>query len=136
MSTETDEQKAFVSWFRESWPEHERALRVRFRGINLGSRKRAYMMVKYMENMGSVDGESDICIAIPRGGYGCAMIEHKGENQPHKLSNDQYAYLQYHKAQGNWTAETRGLESLRAAVEHYMSLDSLSDIHKVEKLYI
>lgn len=118
---ETAEQKAFVAWFRSEWPEHARALRVSLRGLNFGSGPRAARMVNHIKSQGSVDGEADIAILLPRNGHGALVIEHKGAGQSHPLSSEQQAYLDYHNAHGNCAISTRGLDALKAAVVAYMA---------------
>lgn len=118
---ETAEQKEFVKWFRSEWPEHAQALRVSLRGLNFGSGKRAAIMVKHIKAQGSVDGESDIAIMLPKGGYGGLLVEHKGEGMGRTLTEDQADYLGYHNLVGNRAVSTRGLEELKQVVQEYMN---------------
>mgnify|MGYP003626321958 CR=1 FL=1 len=119
---ESKEQKAFVAWFQSRWPAHAKSIRVSLRGLNFGSGKRAAIMVKHIKAQGSVEGESDIAILLPKGGYGALLIEHKGLGMKHELSEEQADYLGYHNLIGNRAVSTRGLEELKAAVEEYMGL--------------
>ena len=117
---EGKEQKEFVAWFRARWPEHASSIRVSLRGLNFGSGKRAAIMVKHIKAQGSVDGESDIAILLPKGGYGALLVEHKGEGMDRRLTDSQADYLGYHNLIGNLAVTTRGLDELKAAVENYM----------------
>ena len=118
--TEAEEQKDVVSWFRGKWPEHAKSLRCSARGQNQGSRKRAYMMKKHIDGQGGVQGEADLAILLPKGGYGCLLIEHKAADGDHKLSQEQIDYLEYHNGIGNLAVSTRGTEAMKAAITCYM----------------
>lgn len=119
---EAAEQKAFVQWFKAQYPAHAKSLRVSLRGINLGSGARAGRMMNYINSQGSVDGEADLAILVPKGGFGSLLVEHKGEGMARKLTDEQSAYLSYHRAIGNHAVSTRGLAELCSVVEQYMGL--------------
>jgi len=114
------EQKAFVKWFRETYPDDQQCLRVSLRGLNFGSGPRAARMINYIKSQGSVNGESDLALLIPKGGYGALVIEHKGDGMARKVTKDQRSYLNYHNSVGNLATSTRGLEELKKAVASYM----------------
>lgn len=118
--TESEEQKAAVKWYRETWPEHALSLRVSQSGGHVGKGKMAAIRNAKSKSMGVVKGEADIAILLPKGGYGCLLIEHKGAKQAHKLTESQQAYIDYHNSIGNLAVSTRGLEALKAAVIAYM----------------
>jgi hypothetical protein len=77
--------------------------------------------------MGAVKGESDICIMLPRGGFGSLVIEHKAEGSRHVTSPSQIAYIQTHNAVGNCAIVTRGVEAAKAAIRQYMNNDNMRD---------
>ena len=118
---EAAEQRDVVKWFRGAYPEHAKSLRVSQGGGHRGSRRQAAIRTAKAKGQGMVVGEADIVILLPRGGYGSLVVEHKGEGQPHKLSDAQIEYLEYHNANGNLAISTRGIEPLMAAIDVYMS---------------
>ena len=120
MAIESSEQKEFIKWFKASYPGHEKAIRVSMLGLNLGGGKKAAILINHIKGQGGVMGESDIAILAARNGYGSLLIEHKGEGQPHVLSDKQLDYMSYHNANGNLAVSTRGIEALKAAVKAYM----------------
>jgi len=120
--SETREHKDAVAWFRGKYPEHSSSIRVSLMGLNFGSGAKAARMMNHIKSMGGVVGESDIAISIPKGGFGSLILEHKGAGQPHKLSDKQELYLDYHEGIGNCAVSTRGLEAFKAAIEDYMGL--------------
>jgi hypothetical protein len=114
--TEAQEMAEFVRWFRLTYPAHSHLLRVSLAGINLSGPKAA-RMVNQMRSQGIHPGESDICIAAP----GSLFCEHKSGEGSHPLSEDQAIYLERHLAVGNIAAQTKGLDSLKAAVTVFMA---------------
>ena len=117
--TETQEQQAFVTWFSEMWPEHQKSLRVSMAGIPRHGTKGAVMW-NYMRSMGVQKDEPDIVLLLPKGGYTYFVDEHKAAEQPHKLTEGQQDHLDYHTGLGALAVSTRGLEALKAAVMAYM----------------
>lgn len=109
-----------MTWFTERWPEHKNSLRVSMNGITFNNRKWGSIMWNKMRSLGVQKSEADIAIMIPKGGYGGFLSEHKAAGQPHKLSEEQQAYLDYHNSIGNCAVSTRGLEALKAATIAYM----------------
>lgn len=120
MLSEWHEQRDIVTWFRQTWPEHSRAIRISMNGLNLGGGRRAAIMIKQMRAQGMVEGESDIAILIPKPPHGCLILEHKASDSAHKLTEDQGRYLEYHESIGNCATTTRGIEAAKAAITTYM----------------
>lgn len=118
---EAAEQKFFVQWFRQAYPAHRKALRVSMAGLPRHGKKGAIQW-NMMKGQGVEKDEADIVIALPRGGYGSLVIEHKGEGMARQLTGGQLAYLEYHESIGNRAVSTRGLVDLMNVVSHYMGL--------------
>jgi len=118
--TEWHEQREIITWYRAEWPQHARALRVSMNGLNLGGGRRAAIMIKQMRAQGMVEGESDMAILLPRGGFGCFIMEHKAEGAARKITSEQVSYLTYHNYHGNCAVSTRGVEAAKAAIRTYM----------------
>jgi hypothetical protein len=119
--TETEEQKAIVQWFRDTWPEYSHCVRVSMAGINLGGGRRASIMVNFMRSMGVMPDESDLLFAVPRGGYGSLVIEHKAADGKHPASDGQKDYLKRHHAIGNCAALTTGVDDAKEVITRYMA---------------
>ena len=119
---ESAEQKEIVKWFRETWPEHSKALRVSQFGNDRGAvrGKRAAIRTAKAKGQGAVVGESDIAIVLPRGKFGALLIEHKAGEGTHKVTEAQQAYIDYHNANGNCACSTKGIEAAKAAIRIYM----------------
>ena len=73
-----------------------------------------------MKSQGMVLGESDLCLAIPKGGYGCLMIEHKSGDDVKGPTEKQIDYAGYHNLIGNRAVFTKGVEELKDAIREYM----------------
>jgi hypothetical protein len=120
MPSEADEQREFVAWFRATYPQHAHCLRVSQTGLHRGKGRMAAIRNAQVKGLGGVVGEADIAILLPRGGYGCLVVEHKRAGGAHKVTPAQQYYLNQHAATGNCAASTRGLEALKAAVSAYI----------------
>ena len=121
--SEWTEQKEAVDWFKATWPEHEKSIRLSLNGINLGGGKKAAMIINQAKAQGLVLGESDLAILLPRGGFGSLLIEHKADGSGHNVSDIQQDYLDYHNdIAGNCAVSTKGLPALMAAILAYMRL--------------
>ena len=119
--SEWSEQREAITWFKRNFPMHEKAIRISLNGINLGGGKKAAMVINQAKAQGLVIGEADIAILLPRGDYGCLLIEHKADGSGHKLSEAQKDYLEYHNKNGNCAVSTRGVDALQAAIITYMT---------------
>jgi len=120
--SESDEQKEIVAWFRSQWPQYALSLRVSQSGGYRGKGKQGAIRTAQVTAMGGVTGESDIAILLPRGRFGCLLIEHKAEGGLHKATPKQSEYLDYHndKSIGNCACLTRGVDQAKAAITVYM----------------
>jgi hypothetical protein len=117
--SETREQIDFTAWFIDKWPEHRYSIRPSMNGLSRRGKAGAILW-NTMKALGASVGDPDILITIPKGGYNGIFIEHKAEDQPHKLSIEQLQQLQYHRGLGYEAISTRGLDVLKAAVTVYM----------------
>ena len=120
LALEHSEQREAVKWFREQYPEHVMALKASPMGVHRGRGAKAGRATSNIKGLGGVTGEADLSICIPRNGYGSMMIEHKGEGQPHTLSQAQIDNMNYHNSIGNLAVSTRGIEAIKAAIKAYM----------------
>ena len=119
--SETSEQRDAVLWFRAKYPRHIKAMRVSMGGMPRHGKKGAVLW-SYMKGQGVLKGEADISILIPRGKFSALLIEHKGANQSHSLTEDQQEYLDYHNSVGNLAISTRGFDVLTAAIDTNMGM--------------
>ncbi len=117
---EATEQREFVKWFRQVYAEHAPALRVSMAGLSWHGAKGARMWSQ-MKSQGVSKGEPDIVILVGMHGHNALVIEHKGANQSHNLTEEQRYHLEYHNRHGNLAIQTRGLDNLKEAVTAYMA---------------
>jgi hypothetical protein len=120
--TEAEEQAEVIEWFRRTYPQHVYGIRVSLNGLNLGSPKRAAILINHAVKQGMVKGESDLYFAIPKGGYGGLAIEHKAAGSAHTTTQEQIDYIEYHNEAGNMGVITRGVEALKSAIAAYMEM--------------
>jgi hypothetical protein len=119
--TETEEQKAIIAYFRERYPQYAMSLRVSQSGGYRGAGRKGAIRTAQVTAMGGVTGEADIAIMLPRQGFGSLVIEHKAAGSAHKASDEQVAYIEYHRDNGNCAVITRGVDMAITAIDTYMS---------------
>lgn len=124
--TESQEQKELIKWFRYTWPEHDKALRLSANGCNFGTGKKAFMMINSLKAQGLTVGESDLAILIPRHTFHGLILEFKSTKGKHKLTQAQDEYLQYMSKQGYMSVCCKGLDSAKETIQSYMLLTSRS----------
>jgi len=106
-------------------------LRVSLAGLNFGAGHKAARMVNHIRGQGIHPGEADLLIALPRGGYGSLVIEHKAYGSAHKATAEQIQYIERHNKAGNCGCITRGVEAAKAAIVAYMEAGSEQPGHRV-----
>ena len=122
--SETKEQITIVQWYRAQYPQYALSLRVSQSGGYKGKGKQGAIRMAQIKAMGGVTGESDIAILLPRGGFGCFLMEYKAWAGKHPTSDDQLAYVRYHNAIGNCAVVCKGIDPAIAAIRQYMELDN------------
>ena len=120
--SESTEHKEVVAWFRSQYPEYARSLRVSQSGRRSGSSKRAAMAWAAQVAHGAVLGEADIAILLPRGPYGCLMMEYKASDSMYQPTQVQRDYIDYYNEVGNLGLICRGVDIAKAAIKQYMEL--------------
>ena len=123
MTSESDEQKQIVAYFRQRWPQYALSLRVSQSGGYRGAGRKGAIRTAQVAAMGGVTGESDIQIALPRKGFGSLFIEHKSDEAMRGATEAQLAYIRYHNEIGNCACVTKGVDMAIAAIDTYMSED-------------
>ena len=120
--SEGTEQREIVKWYRETYPEYARSLRISQTGGHIGKGKSAAIRNAHSRSMGRVDGESDIAILLPRGPYGCLMMEYKASDSMYQPTQVQRDYIDYHNEIGNLGLTCRGVDIAKAAITQFMEL--------------
>ena len=118
--SEASEQREFVTWFRTRYPQYALSLRVSQSGAYRGSGTKGAIRTSQARLQGAVKGEADIAILVPRGTFGCLLVEHKKAGGRHQVTTEQQEYLDYHNRLGNCAVSTQGLGALQAAVTAYL----------------
>ena len=120
--SETQEQIEIVAWFRKRYPIVAPCVRLSQTGGHRGKGKLAAIRNAREKAMGRVDGESDLAFLIPRGGYGSMVLEHKSLEDKKGPTDDQIAYINFHRSIGNYAKVSKGIEQAKAFIEHYMGM--------------
>ena len=119
---ESHEQKAVVEWFRLQYPQDARAIRASQSGGFKGKGIQGAIRMKHQIAMGVVPGESDLAILLPRGQYGCLLIEMKITDDRRGARKNQNEYIEYHNSIGNCAIVATGVDTAIAAIKTYMNL--------------
>lgn len=121
LASESDEQKTIVAYFRVRYPKYARSIRVSQSGLYRGHGREGAKRMAQAKKLGVVTGESDLAFLIPRGGFGCLLLEHK-PGKGGAATREQLDYLAYHNEAGNLAVLTRGVEAAIRAIDDYMAL--------------
>ena len=124
--SETDEQKALVKWYRQTYPQWRLSLRVSQSGQYRGKGRQGAIRTAQSNAMGTVTGEADVAILLPRGDFGCLLIELKGGESSWKATDDQIEYIQYHNQVGNCACVCKGVEMAKLAIQEYLCISKTS----------
>lgn len=113
---ESDEQQALFRWAAYAagtWPE----LRCMYHIPNEGQRTARTGARLKLEGLRA--GVPDICLPVPRGGYGALYIELK-RTKGGALSDSQRQWLDALNAAGNKAVVCYGWDAARAEIERYL----------------
>ena len=113
---ESEEQRALFQWAAlaaAKWPELRSMYHVPNEGLRSG---RAGARLK-LEGMRA--GVPDVCLPVPRGGYGALYIELK-RTKGGSLSENQRTWIESLKMLGNKAVVCYGWEQARDEIERYL----------------
>lgn len=116
--TEAQEQKAlfeWAEWAKRRYPE----LALMYHIANEG--RRSYSLGKEMKAQGLRSGVPDICLPVPRGGYGALYIEMK-RRKDSRLSDNQRGWINGLNRAGNRAVVCKGWEEAKQEIETYLNL--------------
>jgi hypothetical protein len=116
--SESQEQAAYIEWFRLKYPRQALSLRVSQSGGFKGKGQAGAIRMKQAKLQGVIQGESDIAILIPKGGSGCMLIEFKTKTG--KATQAQLDYIDYHNEIGNTGVICYGLDAAMTATVAYL----------------
>lgn len=116
--TEAQEQKALFEW--AEWAKHRYPeLALLYHIANEG--RRSYALGREMKAQGLRSGVPDICLPVPRGGYGALYIEMK-RRKDSRLSDNQRGWINGLNRAGNRAVVCKGWEAARQEIETYLNL--------------
>ena len=119
MTTEFEDQKELIQYFRDNWPMLARSIRLSMNGISLGGGRHAAMIINQMKSQGMVKAEADLFFAIPRGPYHGLFIEMKAAGK--HATQDQLDYLEYQRFNG-YKAAVCYLDEAKKLLTEYIEL--------------
>ena len=119
--SEYSEQKIVIRWFKDTYPQYEKSIRLSLNGLNLGSGARAAKTINQMKAQGYVKGESDLFFAVPQnhiGGFNGLFIEMKEIGK--KPTEGQLEYLEYQLSMGYAACWCEGAEAAIEVIKAYI----------------
>ena len=117
--TESQHQVMVVKWsqqtsVREKYPELKYLSHV-------PNEERSVKNVAIAKAMGVKRGFPDLILPVPRGGYGCLLIELKTEKG--RPSDAQKWWIEHMNAEGNFAEVCHGWQSAVRTLEWYLTLE-------------
>lgn len=119
--TESQEQKELIKWFKSTYPQYEKSIRLSMSGINLGGGKKASIMINYLRSQGMIDGEADLIFLVPAKDFHGLVMELKSTEGKHELKDNQAEYLDYMASLGYMSICCKGLVSAKESIVAYLS---------------
>lgn len=116
--TEAQEQKALFEWAEWAKRRHPE-LALMYHIPN--EARRSYALGKEMKAQGVRSGVPDICLPVPRGGYGALYIEMK-RRKDSRLSDNQRGWINGLNRAGNRAVVCKGWEEAKQEIETYLNL--------------
>ena len=114
--TEAQEQKALFEW--AEWVKHRYPeLALMYHIPN--EARRSYALGREMKAQGLRSGVPDICLPVPRGGYGALYIEMK-RRKDSRLSDNQRGWINGLNRAGNRAVVCKGWEEARNEIMNYL----------------
>lgn len=116
--SEWTEQREVIKWFKDTYPQYERSIRLSMNGVNLGGGKKAAIMINQMKAQGMVAEEADLFFALSSRGYHGLFLELKDFGK--KPTKGQSEYLAYQRAMGYEAEWCEGAEEAIALIKNYI----------------
>lgn len=114
--TEAQEQKALFEWAEYAKGRHPE-LALLYHIPN--EARRSYALGREMKAQGLKSGVPDLCLPVPRGGFGALYIEMKRRKEG-RLSDNQRGWLKGLKRVGNRAVVCKGWEEARDVILDYL----------------
>lgn len=110
--TEAQEQEAVVEWcdLHDVLVYHI-----------ANERKAPLATIQALKRQGMRPGVPDLCVPVPKGGYGALYIEMKAGGSRNKPTEAQIAWIAKLRRSGNAAYVCYGAENAIACIEHYMA---------------
>ena len=120
MTLEADTQKAIFKWFCLQYPAYKKCFQASLNGISLsGNIKSRARTISIAKSQGMCIGQSDIFLAVIRGGFAGLYVELKeGYN---KATDDQLEFGQEMLRQGYDFEIATGFKACQDAIKRYMN---------------
>ena len=115
---EKDEQILLFEWAEYAVGKHPE-LALMYHVPNGGHRNAAE--AHYLRLQGVRAGVPDICLPVPRGGYGALYIELK-RLKGGRVSEEQRAWIDALNRAGNYAVVCKGFDEAKTQIENYLNL--------------
>ncbi|PHR99252.1 MAG: hypothetical protein COA78_25245 [Blastopirellula sp.] len=116
--SEFTEQKELIRWWRDTYPQYAKCVRLSLNGINLPPGKKAAMMINQMKSQGMVLAESDLFFGVPNLTYHGLYVEMKDFGKV--ATPEQEEYLEVQRSMGYEAVVLEGAEAAKEFIQEYM----------------
>ena len=111
-------QRELILWFKETYPQFKKCIRLSMNGINLGSGVKAAIMINQMRAQGMTKDESDLFFAVPNEDWHGLFLELKAKGK--KPTSDQMDYMDEMISNGYMASWCDNLEEARNIITDYI----------------
>ena len=117
--SEFQEHRDLVRWFRTTYPQYGKCIRLSLNGVNLPMNgSKAAMVVNQFKSQGMVKGESDLFFAVPNLTYHGLFIEMKAEGG--KATPEQLEYIEFMLSLQYEAVVLEGAKAAKEFIADYM----------------
>ena len=85
-------QRDLIKWFKETYPQYQKCIRLSMNGINLGGGAKAARIINQMRSQGMTPGESDLFFAIKTSRFAGLFLELKDKGKSPTDAQNEYLY--------------------------------------------
>lgn len=111
-------QRDLIKWFKETYPQYQKCIRLSMNGINLGGGVKAARIINQMRSQGMTKDESDLFFAIKAKGFGGLFLELKDKGKA--PTDSQADYLDEMMRNGYCADWCDNLDEAKRMVSNYI----------------
>lgn len=116
--SEYQEQRELIRWYRETYPQYSKCIRLSLNGVSLPPGPKAAIARNQFKSQGMVLAEADLLFCVPNLIFHGLFIEMKDFGK--KATTEQQEYLDFMQSMGYQACICEGAEAAKRVISDYM----------------